>query len=469
MGKIIKRLLNSQAVTILAYLLVGFLFIIVKFYVFGQDQTRIYPDTQSYSLAASHSILDKSFWVSLRPVTMPLVYKAFGLEGEVYQLDGAGFDRLVRVQAFIAGTSWLVLAVTFSSGLRNRLLRFGSFSALLALGVSIDVSQWDRILLSESISISLLVLLISASVLGLRHWEAISRSSKFTKIFYVFGFGMLVFLYSFTRDINSYFLLFAALFGGAALALQMLLRNTNNFGLLIPVGLMLAIFTIQYLSADVGYRWYGPYKNVFFDRIRFNQEAMELYIGQGLPVDKPTLEQIQGYTRDEFKDYLASSEGREINAFLRSHGKLIYLHFLLQEPMKLLGRPILELDHILNPDSTEYRSSSKSDPGWLIRLSEIVNIRSLALILVLTLFPMVGLSKLWRQRVFVIEWVIPILLVFSALPMIYVVYYTDTIELERHSMQIALQMRIAAWMMAFYVADGVARRMRETPVTRVRQ
>ena len=52
------------------------------------------------------------------------------------------------------------------------------------------------------------------------------------------------------------------------------------------------------------------------------------------------------------------------------------------------------------------------------------------------------------------EWLVPGLLLITAFPMMYVVWYGDAIEVERHAFQISLQVRLALWMMSVFLVDA---------------
>lgn len=99
----------------------------------------------------------------------------------------------VTVQVALGVTAWSILAVSVGRSVSNRPLRWMAMTAVLIVGLSPQVTQWDRALLSESLATSLLVLLIA---LLLR--ASISRGPRIIA-------GMLAVgtLWIFTRQLNA--------------------------------------------------------------------------------------------------------------------------------------------------------------------------------------------------------------------------------------------------------------------------
>jgi hypothetical protein len=106
--------------------------------------TTAFPDSFSYYQ------LDLT-GKALRLPTVPLVYS-------ILPNDSA----ILAAQAVLAATAWWILAAVAARLMRERAVAVVLRSALLMLGLSSSVVQWNSTLLSESIAISLTALLLAA-------------------------------------------------------------------------------------------------------------------------------------------------------------------------------------------------------------------------------------------------------------------------------------------------------------------
>jgi len=81
----------------------------------------------------------------------------------IYSLGIASIGR-VMLQTVIGLLSWTVLSVQLGKSIQTRLIRFGSQLWVLLLALTAPLLQWNRTILSESIAISLSLLLVACSL-----------------------------------------------------------------------------------------------------------------------------------------------------------------------------------------------------------------------------------------------------------------------------------------------------------------
>ena len=113
-----------------------------------------YSDSTDYHAAASLPLFSVEFWAGLRPSTIPLFWK----------LLGNNESLTTTVQFLVSVVCWLVLAWAVA-GLSNvRVVRWLAYVLVLGLSLTGPVAQWDRTLLSESPSFSLMALLIALAI-----------------------------------------------------------------------------------------------------------------------------------------------------------------------------------------------------------------------------------------------------------------------------------------------------------------
>ncbi|MDF1499252.1 MAG: hypothetical protein P1P76_02140 [Anaerolineales bacterium] len=437
------------------------IFLLIKWRIFQLDQPRIFFDTTSYTLAADNPILSKSFWASSRPITIPLFYKLFGLIDEVYTIPEFAFVRFTYFQLFLSTISWVALGSALASALRARWIRPLAYLIVLFFAASLDVSQWDRMLLSESLSYSFMALFLACLIWYLSSWGAFEDWPLASRFLLSASFLLVTGLYSFTRDLNVFFVLIAALI----LIVWTIYRRSpdkiTQFMRLCMAFLMLIIFSTQTFSASRGYRWFGPFRNVLYARLLESDHAVGFFMEAGLPLGSEKVKVIRELGREEFMDYLERPEAEPAFLWLRSEGRSVYLSYLLAAPLNTAAAPFSEFKHMVSPDSSEYRDIVHPTPAWLSIISRVMSPESAVVTLLFLLTPMMLLAG-WsiKNSVFLDWWLVPWILVLVIYPLMLVVFHGDAIELERHSSQIAVQFRLAAWMFSLALLEVIAVRRR---------
>jgi hypothetical protein len=89
-------------------------------------------------------------------------------------------------QLTVAIASCVILAVVVSRSLKTRIGRIGGVAAVLLLGSCLDVVQWDRLIGTESLSISLGVMVVAAAF-WLRERLTPWRAATFCTLAFVWG------------------------------------------------------------------------------------------------------------------------------------------------------------------------------------------------------------------------------------------------------------------------------------------
>ena len=362
-----------------------------------------YGDSTGYHAAAQLPLFSVEFWAGLRSFTIPLFWK----------LLGNNEPLTTSAQFVISVVCWLVLAWAIA-GLSNvRLVRWVACLLVLGLSLTGPVAQWDRALLSESLSYSLMVLLVALAI------RLINRP----------GYGTLSatlvvsLVWAFARDTNVF--IAAAVI---PVLVVCLLRSPKARRPILAVALVgtIAIGILVGASSSHGNR---------------SAEPVELVAKLRLPSDNPSAliwMRAHGYTTPEAPNTVA-----------------VFRHYLLLHPGELFGAvfrdeptyapwPASEkrLKALYTPDVTPYEKSparwrlpmsvqrvlTPSTPGWLII--------ELAILTVL-----VGLA-LKRHRPDRM-WLVPLTLLIGAYPQLLVLWDVDGLEPDRHALGAMVEIRIA--------------------------
>ena len=127
----------------------------------------IWTDTATYQAVAGHPLLSTGFFAGQRPPLVPFVLKL-----------APSPTAFTAVQSVVAAVAWVVLALAIgrlvAAGWRRLVLQ----GVVLAFATSTPVTLWNRSVLSESLSLSLLALLVAAVVTTARRvtWPRVTAT-----------------------------------------------------------------------------------------------------------------------------------------------------------------------------------------------------------------------------------------------------------------------------------------------------
>lgn len=114
----------------------------------------LWQDSNAYLAVAAHPLWSTAFWAGTYPPLVPLLWKVTG--------STSGF---VVAQGGLAVVAWGFLALTVSRLLATPPRRLAAFTVLLAFASVTPVVLWNRSVLSESVSLSLVAALFGSLVL----------------------------------------------------------------------------------------------------------------------------------------------------------------------------------------------------------------------------------------------------------------------------------------------------------------
>ena len=429
-------------------------FIILKIQVFNLDQEGLFPDTRTYALVADAPLFQKAFWAHMRPFTYPLILKVFGIRGDFYLIPPDAFEPLTIFQMALAIICWATLGITITWTVRVRWLKPIAFLVIILFALCLDISQWDKIILTESTSASFFALFIAFLIAGSKIWKEANNTKLSKLLIFSFGFLLVSILFAFTRDLNGYLLLMCTLIVIIGSITLIFLRHSTSLFLFAIASLMLMIFFTQNLSANKGRRWLAPFWNVFYARILSDETALSFFVREGLPLDTETQQALQELDRQGFIKWRDDLVYKPLIDWVSVNGKSTYIKLLLINPLHSMRLPIDYTHQLISPDSSEYRKPTRPTPRWLSQMSNIIYPKTTEYLLIgLLILGILTLITSWVQFLRP-WWLIPWFLLLTAYPLMFIIYHFDAIELERHAMQVALQLRLAGWMMLVYLLDA---------------
>lgn len=404
---------------------------------------RAFRDTATYVKTAEQPITSSSFWIGERSFTLPLAYK-------ILHIDSNNFtqaNRLKAVDAFqtwLSIVSWTALAWVIALSFRRPWLSLLAFGLVLYFSLNLEVSFWDSLLLSESISFSLFALLLSAWVgMGLLppKWQ-----SGIWGWVYLAGAMIVTILYSFTRDTNLYFVVAGA---GVLLLASLLWKAT----FVIPrktvyayTAFALALFIFQTTTVQAGNRWEIHIYDHLALRILPNPEVRRYYVDAGLPVtpDLLAITTMLGYQYHDYLDF--DPRMAPVRAWIQASGRSTFLDYMLTHPSSTFIEPIRQISKLVNGSNLEYRYprySMQPVPEPITQLNDQFYPHQPVVLWVMGAIILTSLFLDWRnpEMHHPVWWVLAAIAL-SIYLLMFVVWNGNPLEIERHAAQIGIQYRL---------------------------
>ncbi len=237
------------------------------------EKAKETADTPAYLRVSREAFLSKEFWANARPPMFPLLLKVYAAD----KIKVASFQTAFSIFA------WGILALSLAYSLKG-LLRPIAFALILALSLDRHIAGWDVVMLTESLSISLLVLFLATWLWLLRGWS-------WGKVIIL---SLVAFAWAFTRDTNGWILLMIA---GLILLGVLFFKARRRY--LVVAFVFVLIFALSNLSANRGHRWVFPFQNVLAQRILPDQQAVAFFADCGMPVTPQLLDLAGGFANSE--------------------------------------------------------------------------------------------------------------------------------------------------------------------------
>jgi hypothetical protein len=408
--------------------------------------TLTYADTTSYREVAAKSLFSLDFWAGARAWTLPLLYKIAP--------DGASGQAWA--QFVVSVVCWSLLATAVARCLRPGLYRYVAFAVVLLFSVALPIIQWDRILISESLSISLTVLAVGA-------WLELVRAPRPLA---VVGVLVVSVLWVFARDSNGIIALCTV-----PLVVVWALWRPGPLGRAWGLGLaggLAAAFALSLLATGTQAaqlrRTERPILHVIGRRVLADPAETKWFREHGMPKPPPRVIAYRRSLAGIVEGTIPSDPAT--NRFLdwaRRHGRGVLARYLLAHPWQTVRQTFDHRRRLLSGVTVGYlsRNQPRVLPGWLDRT---IYPRRLRTIYLWFLVVGVGALVIWRWRGASPAWLVPVAALALQVPHAVVVYQGDTLEIPRHAILVAVTVRLAILLLAV-LAIGRLLEPRKPPQT----
>jgi hypothetical protein len=351
---------------------------------------------------------------------------------------------IVLTESAIAAWAWLFLARTVGSRMRRPAARVFAFTTLLLLALSPPVLLWNVFIATESLSISLLCIAIALFIrltgrTGGRHDFA--------------AFAVTLAALTCTRDTYAVVILVV---GGIAALVAFVRRDLRRRGAAIAAVCLVAAVTNVALSNHGG-RWFDPLDETIAVRLLGSHEATHYLVDHGMPYNQ----QVRALHQRNAIVFLAHAVtfGKEYASYrkwLLNKGRSTYSAFLLTHPAWDISKPFDDRRRLLTPALRNYGRTYHNEPrGGFLVVGKAGMPQSEPVVeawVGLALLAAIGLWRHKRDRALLAATGV---VAFLVIPHFMVAWHGDALELDRHAISAAVQLRIVLWIVTAVGLDAV--------------
>ncbi len=392
------------------------------------NKPRSLADTTAYLRISQQPVLDVHFWGSTRPFIFPLLLK---IANQNLRLTAA-------LQLGISILVWSFLALMIARCMRGHKMQLFAFALILAFSLDRHITGWDFVMMTESLSISFLVLFIALSLWLLEGWQ----------IGKVILFCVAGLILAFTRDTNAWLLLMLAGFW----ALAVLLHWTHPRALILVVFLTFTFF-LSNANANLGGRWVFPLGNLIGKRVLPDPAAVRFFESCGMPIS-PALIQLQGkFSNAEDRAMYENPELAPFRSWLEHDGKSCYMRWLISDPIYRTVETFREFDGLIAFSDVAKYFSRLYDPLMPVAIGRFFYPDRFSLwIWGLTTLVALGAiwQKCWRDNPL---WAVFVILVLFVPPHIFLTWHGDAMAPERHALSVGVQLYLSFWILILLLVD----------------
>ncbi len=375
------------------------------------------------------------------------------LGGETKQLaPQAGFEGIVIFQMVFSILAWCVLAWVVFFRIKTPGINLSAAALILIFAFSPQVADWDSILSSESLTFSLLALVLAFTILLIHRIAGGKFTANFSTGALLAAWLVAITLWVFARDANVY--LIPVTVGLLALAGFVTYKKKGALSLLGVAALyLIGIFILQQRTMNISMRWEKPFIANLIGNVLSYPARVDYFIQKGMPYSPELKDAIKAGVRHD--DY---TQFPDFMQWMKNGGYSAYTQFLISNPFWATLQVYNDLDGLFGSNIQPYfPNGPTSRPGWLVNIGNLFHPLSTTVIPVIILLSAVILASAWRDRepgeMAWASFFIWLLLVEFLLLM--VGYHGDFYSKDRHVLVPILQMRLSFWMAILIAAEFI--------------
>lgn len=298
-----------------------------------------FPDTSSYVAVTRLGPFDPSFWWSERPIGVPLVLWLSGNNSRVFLVLQATLFALA-----LAHLCWVVLKV-----LSSRVLAWITCATVVSLGVHPRFGLWHLEILSESLSLTLSILMFST-------WILFSFEGDRRRLVHAVAVTT---IWMAVRDVHIVFgvVVAAALTLSALVFRNWTLRRTAATAAAVLVGFSSYVLAAQSISD----RNLHPLINTIGERVLPDPDITATFVDRGMPLDDALAERAGSDAWSDDQAFLLSPNLERFRSWAKDDGRQALMTSLLVDASFWIDTSRQALAASLPLDFTEYDRHAVSE------------------------------------------------------------------------------------------------------------
>jgi hypothetical protein len=386
----------------------------------------VWNDSLVYRRIASAPLTSSGFWTGQRPPGVPLLIKVVGSSG--------GY---LMAQAVVAGACWGALAWTVGRLVAPGWRRVVGVWVILAFASAFPVTLWNRSVLSESLSMSLLALVCAALIWTARQvtWPRVAATTVACLCFAA------------TRDAQVWTVAFLAL----AVGVRALVIARSEPPRAIRVGVLsaclVAVVVLTGWGTVASHRTPENVGDVLYVRIFPYPGRVAWFAAHGMPqsaqVDSLARQIPAEPGQAKVVAFSPSDRGfAPLQRWILNQGTGTYLRWLVTHPAYVISEPLLRPERSYNFAQGNLTAYASSTDQYRSPLTVVVWPPLIGLVLLAMLAGyLTMLSKGWRDGVW------RMMLVFTGIGVVamLVAWHGDGQEVTRHTVEGLAQLRLGLW------------------------
>ncbi len=367
-----------------------------------------------------------------------------------------GFDRVALAQMALAILGWAALALALFHRLDDPLLKLLGMGSTLLFAFSPQVADWDGVLQSESLHLSLFALLLALSI-ELAHLMG-GKASERSKWTYATAAAWLLalVLWQYTRDANLYAAILSVvvlLVGLAFLGFRS--RRLPSAALIAVVVALLVSIGLHRASIQSSTRWMSPLIANIGNNVLPYETRVQYFVDRGMPYSDKLAKLITTGLRNQ--KYQADAAFMD---WLYRDGYSTYTRFLIDTPLWAAQSLFNDLGNLFAENTQPYFSGSAyTNPLWLIPFADYLHPKTPVVvgldILLTALLVYLSLRRPERKTLIWVVLLVWLLAVEGAL--LFVGYHGDFYSKARHAVSAAVPLRYSLWLLILVLADTALR------------
>lgn len=405
---------------------------------------RYTGDGRIWAYVAEAPLLSRDFWFSTRPPTMALFYKLLDMSD----------DRMIWLHSFLAIAAWGLLASSVARLATRTWVALLSFVGVLGVALTSTVHGWDIVIRTESLSSSLIALVLACTL----RFLALTPDHRRRRLIWLLCGAVSAFLAAFVRDTNAYILLLLAI--GLPIAQWLALgrvasgplltrawarlRRQGVLPLLFSAVLILPSMAAQH-SVRQSERYFFPLMNTIFRRVLPSKWKRQYFQDElGMPVSRTLMSRRYKWASSNRRVAFKHEAYADFRSWLRQNGLPGYQRYLIENYEVTLAEAYRFYPRMVRARlarTTRPSANPATDLADGLLLSGPISAHPVGAHVFVSAIGLVALIGARRRKTRLLA-LFTVLCAGLTASQAFICYHGDAMEVERHALPVGMLLRL---------------------------